>query len=94
MPSQPQDVRVAQSVYHDMARDWPKESNKKVQPAATHHRLASLTPLQHWEAESVRDQPYHNIQAFRLMKGQGGFGEPSQRQGSSVGYIDPSEHKN
>jgi hypothetical protein len=89
--SHPQDLR-AETMNHDLTRDWPTGRNKKAPSPEMHHRLAVLTPLQRWQAESMRDQPYHNLQAVRL-KECGGVDGPSQHQGSSVGYFDPSEHK-
>jgi hypothetical protein len=94
MYSQPQDLKSAQSLYHNIARDWPKESNKNVELLAKkQQQFEALTPFQRWQAETMRDQPYHNVQAF-ILKAESGFGGPSQGQDSSVGYLDPSKHNN
>jgi hypothetical protein len=40
------------------------------------------------------DQPYDNIRAVESMKGGDKFSRPSQDQGSSSEYFDPSECQN
>ena len=75
---QSQDEGAGQSMFHNVPRGWPTETNNKAWLPETHRRLVDMTPLQRWQAESMRDQPYHNIQAFSL-KGKDGFGRPSLR---------------
>jgi hypothetical protein len=71
-----------------VVRDWAT-GGEKLPP----HQQQSLTPMLRWQAETMRDQPYHYIQAFKPMEGKEEASSSSRPLNSSIGYLDFSEQK-
>ncbi|KAF4635384.1 hypothetical protein G7Y89_g2714 [Cudoniella acicularis] len=91
-----QDGRGAsQCTCGNVVRDWPTGEEKVHQPPPPTHQQQSLTAMMRWQAETMRDQPYHNIQAFKPMDGKEESSKSSRQLNTnpSVAYLDFSKEK-